>query len=460
MKTLLVCLIAIPVWGAGLEELIEKPYLDLLNLARPGLVNPQEAERVRQNLEKRKHDEQERLRAEEKKLAKEMADARKQLTELNRQASKDTEQTTAQRRDLHCKILRMEKEYLEKKTEREHGVPLMFENKLAKLALLEKWPGRKGEIESIVRAGRARQRPHGDVEDIGFRKISENQEKDIKLGEDAIREMTAYGLMPHELDDKKVAEYVRQLTEIVAIHSDLKIPAKVKVLESKEINAFALPGGFLFLNTGLLQKAESESELVGVIAHELAHAAGRHGHRLMVKATIASIIYQAAQVAALIFTGGAVGIGTYYALQYGFFGLGMVLNLTLLGVNREFEAEADQLGVQYAWKAGYDPRGFITFFDKMAKEEGYVKSVSWFRTHPPFLERILSTFSEIEYLGTNRDLRLDSTAFQEIKQHLDKTLKNVEKRRKDAPTLRRLPECDEPKEPGDDNRHEVTGCGG
>ena len=154
-------------------------------------------------------------------------------------------------------------------------------------------------------------------------------------------------------------------------------------------SAFALPGGYLFIQRGLLEAADDESELAGVVAHEMSHVVGRHGHKLMKRATIASIFYQAAQVAAVILTGGVVGVGLYYALQYGFFGLGLVLNLKLLGVSRDYEKEADQLGVQYAWNAGYDPAGFIRFFDKMATKKGYVNGASWFRTHPPFYDRIL-----------------------------------------------------------------------
>jgi predicted Zn-dependent protease len=153
-------------------------------------------------------------------------------------------------------------------------------------------------------------------------------------------------------------------------------------------------------------------------------------------------VFQAAQVAAIVFTGGAVGIGTYYALQYGFYGLGMILDLTLLGVSRDYEAEADQLGAQYAWQAGYDPKGFITFFDKMANEEGYVKSASFFRTHPPFLERIISTFSEITYLPAQRDLRMDTSAFVEAKRRVGELIKKREEEEKTRPSLRgKAPEC-------------------
>src|SRR5581483_11091487 len=116
----------------------------------------------------------------------------------------------------------------------------------------------------------------------------------------------------------------------VAKHSDLQIPLHVTILNSKEINAFALPGGFLFVERGLLDAADDESELAGVIGHEIGHVGARHGHKLMPRATLESGVFRAAHVAAVLLTGGAAGIGTYYALQYGFYGLGVALNLNLL----------------------------------------------------------------------------------------------------------------------------------
>ena len=191
------------------------------------------------------------------------------------------------------------------------------------------------------------------------------------------------------------------------------------IRDSDEINAFALPGGYLFINRGLLDAVEDESQLVGVLAHEIAHVTARHSHRLMKKATVASILYQAAQISAVIFTGGAVGIGTYYALQYGFYGLGLALNLELLGVSRDYELEADQLGVQYAWNSGYDPYGFIRFFDKMATEEGYIRGASWFRTHPPFYKRMVHTQREILFLENTEDLIVQTDEFVTFQKNLE-----------------------------------------
>src|SRR5262249_47219403 len=151
-------------------------------------------------------------------------------------------------------------------------------------------------------------------------------------GQDAVRELQQEGAMPRELDNAAIQDYVKTVAQRLARNSDLLVPLKVVVLDSKEVNAFALPGGFLFIQRGLLEAADDESELAGVLGHEMSHIALRHGYKLMKKAMISSIFYQAAQVAAIIMTGGTAGIGTYYALQYGFYGLGFALDLNLLGV--------------------------------------------------------------------------------------------------------------------------------
>lgn len=425
-----------------LSELVEQPYLQVLILAPQLDLSRSEVADFRAELKRQKELEQKRFESQEKLLARTIEQWQRQLDALNRSASKDSEAMAKQRKEAQCQILKLEREKREKILARKHGVPVAFENKLAKLDLLAEWPAKEREIKNIVASGTARQRQYGNVEDIGIRVIVKDQEKDIKLGERAIQELKLYGLLPKEFDDKDVNDFVRVVAENIAVNSDLKVPLKVTILESDEINAFALPGGYLFVNTGLIQHVRTEAELAGVISHEIAHVTGRHGARLMKRVTIASIIFEAAQVAAIIFTGGIAGIGTYYALQYGFFGLGLMLNLALLGVCRDFEAEADQLGVQYAWRAGYDPRGFITFFDYMASEKGYVKSSSFFRTHPPFFERIVSTFSEIAYLPEPEAQKIDSSEFQAMKTRLNLLLEQKKLEEKTKPSLKRKIECD------------------
>lgn len=341
----------------------------------------------------------------------------------------------AERKELHCRIQNLRAVKSQAEVLANHAIPVAFENRQAKLDLIEKWPAQLKQIQQEIASGAYHNRPYGDVKDIGFREVGKGQEQDVKLGEDTVREMRQTGLMPPEVKNEAVQKYVADLAKKIAARSDLRVPVKVTVLNSKEINAFALPGGFLFVQRGLLEAAEDESQLAGVLAHEIAHAAARHGQRLMKKATIANLIYQAAQVAAVILTGGAATIGTYYALQYGFYGLGLVLSLDLLGVSREFELEADQLGVQYAWNAGYDPSGFIRFFDKMATREGYVNGVSWFRTHPPFYERMVHTRREMLFLPKKEGLIRQSVAFEQMKKELAKVTAEAEEEEKGRPSL-------------------------
>jgi predicted Zn-dependent protease len=253
------------------------------------------------------------------------------------------------------------------------------------------------------------------------------------------------GMMPKEIEDPVVAGYIKDLAQKVARNSDLRVTLHVTVLNSQEINAFALPGGFIFVERGLLEAVDDEAQLAGVISHEVSHVVARHGRKLMTKAMIASILYQAAQVAAVLFTGGAASIGAYYAFRYGFWGLGLTLNLALLGVSRDYERQADQLGIQYAWKAGYDTSGFIRFFDKMATKEGYVNGASWFRSHPPFYERMVDSEREIMYLGAPEHAVMTTTEFMAMKAALAKVRVADEKGNKKAPALlRREENCPPP----------------
>lgn len=356
-------------------------------------------------------------------------------TDEDQKALKKTGLPDAERHDLHCRIqdsraLRAQAEVIA-----QHAIPVAYENKRAKLELIQKWPAELTNIRASIADGSYKSRRWADVEDIGFREIEKNQKDDIKLGQEAVKDLKTTGLMPKEIDDPAVVDYVKRVAQRVAANSDIQVPLQVTVLNSKEINAFALPGGFVFIERGLLEAADDESELAGVIAHEMSHVIARHGHRLMKKATIASIMYQAAQVAAVILTGGVAGIGTYYALQYGFYGLGLTLNLTLLGVSRDYEREADQLGIQYAWKAGYDPGGFVRFFDKIATKEGYVNGASWFRSHPPFYQRMVESEREILYMPKQTAGIVNTTEFDAMKQALSKISKKAEEESKDKPSL-------------------------
>ncbi len=412
-----------------LDEALQKSYLELFDEASKLEFTPQQIEKMRQYLKDSRSYCRRLWAGKIDQWEKELRAAQAELRSRTRTLKE------AQRKQYHCKIQNLRLQIHNGRMLRQQAIPTAYENRLAKLDLIEKWPAEEKQIRAEIASGAYTQRKYGDVLDIGFRDVGRGQEQDVKVGRDAIREMKLAGLMPPEVKNEVVRRYVTDLARKIARNSDLRVPVQVTVLNSKEINAFALPGGFLFVQRGLLEAVEDESQLAGVIAHETAHAAARHGHRLMKRATISSIIYQAAQVAALIFTGGAASIGLYYALQYGFYGLGMILSLDLLGVSRDLELEADQLGVQYAWKAGYDPTGFIRFFDKMATQEGYVRGLSWFRTHPPFYQRMVHAKREIMFLPEKKGLIRNTDAFDRMKKALKEVTAKAEEEEQDRPSL-------------------------
>jgi Zn-dependent protease with chaperone function len=342
----------------------------------------------------------------------------------------------SERHDLHCQIQELRSSKAQADVLAEQLIPIAYDNSQAKIELLQKWPADYGQIQQETTSGVYAKRRWGNVNDIGFREIEKDQKDDVKRGQDAIRELQQEGAMARELDNKAIQDYVNTVAQRLAQNSDLLVPLKVVVLDSKEVNAFAFPGGFLFVQRGLLEAADDESELAGVLAHEMSHVAARHGYKLMKKAMISSIFYQSAQIAAIILTGGAGGIGTYYALQYGFYGLGFAINLNLLGVSREYETEADQLGIQYCWKSGYDPNGFIRFFDKIASKEGNVIGASWFRTHPVFYDRMVRAKREITFLPKKDQMIVQTTEFEGMKELLkDQVIKSNAELDKKRPTL-------------------------
>lgn len=391
---------------------VRLPYLTLFELASQLEFSPGDIEKERKALEQAKTYCVAQFKQKAKTYGDEVNGSQKQLKKVSANVS-DTE-----RHNMHCDIQSARARQKEAEVLQQHAIPNAYANEEAKLKLIQEWPGDLRQIKQEIADGTYLKRQWGNVKDIGFREIAPGQEKDIKAGQDAIKEMKLNGMMPHEMDDKAITDYVNSVAQHVAQHSDLHIPLHVTVLDSKEINAFALPGGYLFVERGLLDAADDESELAGVIGHELGHDTARHSHKMMERATVAGVFYDAAQIAAMVLTGGIASIGMYYALQYGFYGLGLVLDLKLLGVSRDFELQADQLGIQYTWNSGYDPSGFIRFFDKMATQEGYVNGVSWFRTHPPFYQRMVDAEREIMFLPKKPDMVVQTSEFEQMKKEL------------------------------------------
>ncbi|MBI2187003.1 MAG: M48 family metalloprotease [Acidobacteria bacterium] len=401
-----------PINAQELQGYLDKSYQELFDLAPTLNIEASAFARLGALLDKAEQTCVGRFEKQEKQAAKQVKDAEKRLRQDTGTLS------PPERQARHCEVehLRAQREQIRMLAK--HAVPLAYRNRAAKLALLRDWPRDLAEIRRSIADGSAHAREHGDVADIGVREVGRNQEKDVEVGRQAVEEMRQANVMPPPVDSELIQSYVRTLGERIAARSDLRVPVQVEVLDSPEVNAFALPGGFLFVHRGLLERADDEAQLAGVLSHEIAHAAARHGDRMMRRAAWSSLLFQAAQIGTSVLTGGISSIGAYYAYQYGFTGLGLLMSLDLLGVSRDFELEADQLGVQYAWNAGYDPSGFVRFFDKMATTEGHVNGSSWFRTHPPFYERMLKSQREVMYLPSKDDLVVTSPEFHGMKEEL------------------------------------------
>ncbi|GAB4241859.1 MAG: hypothetical protein Kow00109_17500 [Acidobacteriota bacterium] len=259
-------------------------------------------------------------------------------------------------------------------------------------------------------------RKHGDVENIGNRKINGrialifpnfvSLEKEIQIGQQYAQyfEQTA-----RLVEDPVVTEYIDRVGQYIVKHSDAKVPFVIKVVDTDEVNAFALPGGYFYVNKGLILEADNEAELAGVMAHEIAHVAARHATERMTKA-------QLLQFAALP----ALFVGGYWTQTAIYNGLGMGLSLAVLGITRKSEAEADQLGTQYLWNSGYDPHGFVTFFEKLQarEKEKPGKFASFWRTHPPVEDRIVKVQEEISYLPPKDEYVVNTSDFDRVKARL------------------------------------------
>src|SRR5690242_5778449 len=314
-----------------LREYLQKPYLELFELAPKLEFSFAEIAAQREAFKKGEDTCVSRFKDHSKQYDKQIQAAQSDLKK------KTATLTEEQRAQMHCTIQNLDLLKSEADVLATLAIPTAYDNLSAKLDLIEQWPGQYKQIQQDLASGAYLTRRWGDVKDIGFRVIEPKQQDDIKSGAKAVEEMKRLGLLPPEIEDKAIQQYVRSVAERVAKASDLKVPRHISVLQSREINAFALPGGFLFIERGLLEAADDESELAGVIAHEIAHDTARHSYKLMKKATISSLLYQAAQIGAMILTGGTAGIALSYIFQYGFYGLGLVIDLKLLGVSRDYE---------------------------------------------------------------------------------------------------------------------------
>jgi predicted Zn-dependent protease len=253
--------------------------------------------------------------------------------------------------------------------------------------------------------------PEHDPDQIGNRDVGKGVnfysiEREMGLGKEMAQEAKREAKM---VDDSIVTEYVNRLVQNVARHSDAKVPFTIQVVDSDEVNAFALPGGFMFVNTGLILRANNEAELAGVLAHEIAHVAARHGTR---QATRGQLINYS--TIPLIFMGGWAGYAVRQAMN-------LAVPLGFLKFSRNMEAEADLLGLQYMYKSGYDPVEFVNFFERIETMEkskpGAVSKL--FSTHPMTGSRIHAAQKEIQQdLKAQPQYVLDTSEFHNVRWRL------------------------------------------
>ena len=211
------------------------------------------------------------------------------------------------------------------------------------------------------------------------------------------------------INDPVVSEYINRIAQNIVRNSDAKVPFTVKVLDDDSVNAFALPGGYFYVQSGLILAADSEAELAGVMAHEIGHVAACHAARQQTRGNLAQLA-----TIPLIFMGGGLGYGLYEAAGIG-------VPLTFMKFQRNFEAQADYLGVQYMYAAGYDPQAFPQFFEKIQalekKKPGFVAKA--FETHPPTPARMEHTQHEIAtILPAKPQYVVDTSEFQDVKSRL------------------------------------------
>jgi predicted Zn-dependent protease len=252
-----------------------------------------------------------------------------------------------------------------------------------------------------------------DVEAIGNRNVGKgvnfySLEHEIALGKSLAQEVERSSKL---IDDPVVTEYVNRVGQNLVRNSDARVPFTIKVIDSDEVNAFALPGGFFYVNSGLILRAQEESELAGVMAHEISHVCARHGTKNATKG-------QAMQLAMiplmLLGPGGWAGYGIYEAAS-------LAIPVTYLKFSRDAEREADYLGLQYMYKAGYDPNSYVTFFERLQADEkrrpGTIPKV--FSTHPPTPERIENSQKEIaRILPAKQEYIVTTSEFDSVKSRL------------------------------------------
>lgn len=253
-----------------------------------------------------------------------------------------------------------------------------------------------------------------DPTKIGKRKInsgpiasmSGSLEKEVALGRQLAAEVDRQAKF---IEDPEISEYINRVGQNIVLHSDAKVPFTIKVIDSDEVNAFALPGGFFYVNKGLILAADNEAELAGVMAHEIAHVAARHAVENQAKANLMEI----GALAGSIFLGGIPGL-----IFQNTAGLGLLA--AFMKFSRGAEEEADKLGVQYLYAAGYDPNAMATMFEKLSaqnkKKPGFFAKV--FASHPQTPDRRAAALTLVSRFPEREEYVVSTSEFQRIKARL------------------------------------------
>jgi predicted Zn-dependent protease len=237
-------------------------------------------------------------------------------------------------------------------------------------------------------------------------KMSGSTEKEVRLGRELAAEVDRQAKF---VDDPTITEYVNRVGQNIVLHSDAKVPFTIKVIDSDEVNAFALPGGFFYVNKGLILAADNEAELAGVMAHEIAHVAARHAVENQTKGSL----LEYAAIAGSIFLGGIPGMIYQNTAGIGLLGIFMKFS-------RSAEEEADKLGVQYMYAAGYDPGAMATMFEKLEaknkKKPGLIARA--FATHPAPPDRRATALALAARFPEHEEYVISSSEFQRVKGRL------------------------------------------
>ncbi len=451
-----------------LKEVEGMPSLEVAALAVRFNYDPKEVDAHVESLKSLSKQREKAYAKQAKAADKEVAAKENQLSKLP--TTRTDPEVVKERQKIQCEIMKIKQGM----TDEAYGFlqdQIARDVEISRLNLLAGWKEAHQQIEQQVANGTASTRKFGNVLDIGHRgstKPFAGQQKDIAIGQREIENARQRGLLPKPVEDPEVTAYVTKMAQNIARNSDLQVPLHVFVVQQEVrkdgrpvlgkdgqpeqvANAMALPGGFIFVFAGLIMSAQNESELAGVIAHEIAHVTARHSARMSSQASKFGLLQMAAVIGLSLFAPGLFQAGSYLAAQLNGLllqsimnGLGLVFTINMLGVSRESEIEADQLGMQYAWKADYDPRGIITLFDYMATRSGYASRTSFFATHPAFGDRTLNSLKEYTVLNSiepNRHYLSNTREFDQIqarlKKELHKTKAQIQHEEAQRPTLRR-----------------------